>query len=146
MAPLARKIRPVVEVPFEAEYGLLQRYALLSSHPRKVFFDAAVGIWVVSNLWHGRWGAALTLYILGKAVSLIMVSDSDYTKLAETTYGKIALLHVRAVNLFFHLLGFGFLIQGLLTHTTQSILMGVSSILIGHLVGWSRVHPCLKSK
>jgi hypothetical protein len=146
MAPLARKIRPVVEVPFATKYSLLQRYALLSSHPRKIFFDAAVGVWVVNSLWHGRWGAALTLYVMGKAASLIIVSDADYTRIAETTYGKMALLHVRSSNLFFHLVGFGFLIHGLLTHTTQSILIGVTSILVGHWVGWAKVHPCFKSK
>jgi len=146
MAQVAKEIGKILETPYVTNYTWLQRYALLRSHPRKLYFDMAVMVWVVNYLWQGRWGVALTLYLLANVASLIAVSDSDINKLANTLYGKIVLLHVRPTNLFFHLLGYVMLIQGLLAHTTEFILIGVSSILIGHLVGWNQVDSSFRGK
>jgi hypothetical protein len=145
MAQAVKEIRSILEAPKVTKYNWLQRYALLRSHPRKIYFDMAAMIWVVNYLWQGRWGVALSLYLLVNIATLIAVSDSDTDQMAETLYGKIVLLHVRPTNLFFHLLGYVGLIQGLLTHSTQSILLGISSVLIGHLVGWNEVHPSFRS-
>lgn len=146
MAQVAKEIGTILESPYVTKYSYLQRYALLRSHPRKLYFDMAVMVWVANYLWNGRWGVALSLYLIANLASLIAVSDIDTNKMAETLYGRIVLLHVKPTNLFFHLLGYGLLIQGLLTHSTQSILSGVSSVLIGHLVGWNDVHACFKNK
>ncbi len=144
MAALAsREINPVLENPSVIRYGFLQRFALLRAHPRRIFFDMAVLPWEVYYLWQGQWGVALTLFVLGSAVSFISVSDADYAKIAETILGKIALLHLRPVNIFFQLAGLAFFIQGLLVHSTQAMLVGTSSLLIGHMVGWEKVHLSL---
>ncbi len=146
MAQAVREIGPVIETPYATQYNWLQKYALMRSHPRKLYFDTAALLWVVNYLWHGRWGIALTLWLVTNVVSLIAVSDVDVNKMGETIYGKIILLHVKPSNVFFHWVGYVFLVQGLLSHSTQSILIGSSSILLGHLVGWNQVHSCFKGK
>ena len=146
MSPLARNVAPVLEVPIVPRYNFLQRYMLIRSHPRKLFLDMATWVWLTHYLWNGRWGVALTLFVLETVASLIMVSDTDYEKVGETLYGKLVLLHIRPINLFFHLVGYVFLIQGLLQHSTQSILTATSLILIGHLAGWGKIHSAFLSK
>ncbi|NBX67940.1 MAG: hypothetical protein EBR01_03125 [Proteobacteria bacterium] len=147
MAALATKeISPVLEIPRKPKYNFLQRFALRRAHPRRVFFDVAALPWEVFYLWNGRWGVALTLFIMTSVVSMIAASDADYEKISETVLGKIALLHLLPVNMFFQLSGLVFLVQGLISHNTQSMLLGSSFVFIGHMAGWGKVHRALETR
>jgi len=147
MAALATKeISSVLETPYVTRYNFLQRFALRRAHPRRLFFDMAALPWEVFYLWQGKWGVALTLFVMSSVVSMIAASDAEYEKIAETTLGKIALLHLKPSNVFFQLSGVVFLISGLLSHTAQSLLIGASAVFIGHMSGWGKVHPALETR
>lgn len=147
MAALATKeISPVLETPYVTRYNFLQRFALRRAHPRRIFFDMAALPWEIYYLWQGQWGVALTLLVMSSVVSMIAASDAEYEKIADTTWGKIALLHLRPSNVFFQLSGLVFLVSGLITHNTQSLLIGASLVFIGHMSGWGIVHPALETR
>lgn len=147
MSALAtQEMPPVLETPYVVKYNFMERLALRRAHPRRIFFDMAALPWEIYYLWQGRWGVALTLFVMGSVVSMISASDADYAKMAETTLGKIALLHLRPVNVFFQLLGMVFLVQGLITHNAQSMLLGATSVFVGHIAGWGKVHASLETR
>ena len=147
MAALATKeISPVLEIPLKPKYNLFQRFILRRAHPRRIFLDVAALPWEVFYLWQGRWGAALTLFVMTSVVSGITASDADYEKISNTILGKIALLHLRPVNMFFQFSGLVFLVQGLLSHSAQSLLLGSSCVFLGHMAGWGKVHPALETR
>lgn len=147
MATLAKKEEAsVLELPMAIRFNALQRFALRRAHPRRIFFDMAALPWEIHYLWQGQWGVALTLFIMASAISMIVVSEADCDKISGTVLGKIALLHLRPVNMFFQVVGLIFIVQGLVTHNTQSLLVGASCIFLGHMAGWDKVHPALEMR
>ena len=49
MAQVAKEIGKILESPYVTNYNWLQRYALLRSHPRKLYFDMAVMVNIDDN-------------------------------------------------------------------------------------------------
>lgn len=73
------------------------------------------------------------------ALGLISVWNADPEKMAETTLGKIALLHLHPFNLITQSIGLVPLVYGIWIHSVETILAGLSLVLLGHIVGWSKV-------
>lgn len=117
----------------------IQKFILMKFHPTKIFIDATAGIWSVYFLWLQKWELAVGTIIVSGIISNYCVRKMDFDKMAETTLGKLALLHLHPVNLTVQILGAIPLIAGLWLHDVQYILIGSSAILLGHTFGWAKV-------
>ena len=69
-----------------------------------------------------------------------MVRKVDPHFMAQTTLGKLALIHFHPFNLGLQILGLLPLIYGLWMHVPEAILIGVSLIIVGHFYGWSQLN------
>jgi hypothetical protein len=122
-----------------SQYSMFERYILARTHPASLFLGSAGLIWEVYFLWSGNWMAALAILISERIVSTLIGWRSNPQAVAETTLGKIAILHLHPVNLVVQLCGLVVSVAGVWLHETQLILGGVSLILVGHVFGWGRV-------
>jgi len=127
-------------------FNALQKYILLRSHPRRIFLDAAALMWEVYFLWQGNWQVALGIFGVMNTVGLLAVRKLDYPELAQTTWGKMALLHLNPMNFLLQVTGAAMLVYGLLIQDTLTILTSITLILVGHFYGWSKVHRALKMR
>ena len=91
-------------------------------------------------------GRHASFFLVMNTVGLLSTRKINYAELAQTTWGKIALLHLHPLNLLVQTTGVVFLVAGLLQQDTLTIMAGVTLIYIGHFYGWSRVHPALKRR
>lgn len=123
------------------EYTALQRWMLLRSHPRKIFFDLIALVWTLFFLWnHSLPGA----FFAGLAISLtgtMAVIGASPERLAETTLGKLLLLHLHPMNLSAQFVGLVPLLYGFWDHSALWILAGASIVSFGHIYGWEKVDP-----
>lgn len=120
-------------------FSWLQKWMLLQFHPRNIFIDAASGLWFVYFLWNHNWPAALVSWIAFSTLGLISVRGANLASMADTTLGKIGLLHSHPLNLTIQLIGLVPLIYGIWTHSAETILIGISVVLVGHVFGWASV-------
>lgn len=149
MTTEVRKMEVVREETREAEserFNLLQKYVLMRSHPRRIFLDVAAVMWEVYFLWQGNWQVALGIFAVMNTVGLLAVRKLDYSELAQTTWGKMALLHLNPMNFLVQVTGAALLVYGLLIQDTLTILTSITLILVGHFYGWSKVHRALKMR
>ena len=123
-----------------------RRYILLRSHPLAIFWDVATGIWIVYFLWLHAWEVSLLLLVIERGFCWIALQRVNAEALGKTILGKLALLHLEPLNLIVQILGVGLLGWGIWMHETISILAGASIVLMGHTVGWGKVHDSLKWK
>lgn len=129
----------------KADYkGIIKTYFLMRSHPRKMIFDLTGAIWSVYFLWNQNWQYALTSFLVMGILGLFFTRNIDSDLMAQTTIGRIGLLHAHPINLTLNLIGLFFLIYGIWMHEEKSILIGVSTIIMGHFFGWTQVNSKLK--
>ena len=124
--------------------GMLDRYFLMRVHPQKIVFDIVGVIWSVFFLWNHNWAAALISTLLAGGLGLYFTRNLIPEVMAQTTLGKIGLLHTHPFNLALNLIGIVPSIYGLWTHSVEMILIGLSIIVLGHFFGWSKVNAKLK--
>jgi len=117
----------------------LEKYALKRFHPRKLFIDSIALIWATYFLWRQDWQGAAVVTIVVMFLGLISVWGTNADKMAQTTLGKVALLHLNPFNFFTQLIGLVPLVYGIWTHSVEIILIGFSLILLGHIFGWPKV-------
>lgn len=122
-----------------AGFSWLERMALKRLHPVSIFIDVVAWIWGVYLLAMHNWSAALTIIILARLAALIVVRGLDLQSMADTTLGKIALLHLHPVNMIMQIVGALALLWGVWIQMTVTILTGISLIFLGHVFGWSKV-------
>ena len=127
-------------------FNWLQKYVLLRAHPRRIFLDVAAMMWEVYFLWQGNWQVALGIFAAMNTVGLLAVRRLDYPKLANTTWGKMALLHLNPMNFIVQVTGAAMAVYGLLIQDTLTILTSITLILVGHFYGWSKVHQALQGR
>jgi hypothetical protein len=116
-----------------------ESYSLRHFHPRSLFIDSASMIWSVYFLWENNWTLALGIALIGRIVAYLSTYDVDPEKLSQTTWGKIALLHLTPINLLTQSVGLILFIYSIWTHSTLLIMASISIILLGHLKGWDKV-------
>lgn len=123
------------------EFNAIQRYMLLRSHPRKIFFDLIALVWTLFFLWHHSLPGA---FFAGLAISLVgtlSVIGASPERLAGTALGKLLLLHLHPVNLAAQVIGAITLLYGVWDHSVLWILAGASVLSFGHVYGWEKVDP-----
>ena len=124
---------------FSGQYSALEEFALRHSHPRKIIFDSLGFLWAIYFLWHFRWGDAIWILLASSALGMISVRGVKPELMAETTLGKLALLHLNPINLSTQVIGLGLLAYGIWGHSTPLTLVGVSVVALGHTFGWDLV-------
>jgi hypothetical protein len=126
------------------EYSALERYMLLRSHPRKIFFDLIALVWTIYFLWQQSLAGA---FFVGLGISLVgtmSVTGANPDRLSQTTLGKLLLLHLHPVNLTTQIVGVIPLLYGVWDHSALWILTGFSLVAFGHIYGWEKVDPRLE--
>lgn len=125
------------------QFSLLERYALMRFHPRKIIFDVIGLIWGTYFLYLGMWQAAVVVLLIFVVLGFFLVLNTDLKGLSETIWGKIAILHVQPLNVAIKVLALIILVNGIYRHSVEHVLIGISLIFLGHFFGWSKVHPTL---
>ena len=64
-------------------------------------------------------------------------------QLAQTTFGKILLLHLPPANVIAQSVGLAIVLCSVWIHSGRSIGLGVSMVLVGHIWGWHKVNQAL---
>lgn len=125
------------------QFSLLERYALMRFHPRKIIFDVIGVIWGTYFLYLGMWQPAVVVLLIFVVFGFFLVRNTNLKEFSETTWGKIAILHVRPLNVAIKVLAVIILVNGIYRHSVEHVLIGISLIFLGHFFGWSKVHPAL---
>lgn len=125
------------------QFSLLERYALMRFHPRKIILDVIGVIWGSYFLYLGMWQAAAVVLLIFVVFGFFLVRKTNLKVFSETTWGKIAILHVKPVNVAIKVFAVIILVNGIYRHSVEHVLIGMSLIFLGHFFGWSKVHPAL---
>ncbi len=105
---------------------------------------AIVGFaWAISFLWAHAWIWAAAAAFASVVLGAIVTPRKHEENLAQTTLGKIMLLHLYPANVLLQIAGFAFLLYGVWVHSEIYIMAAGSIILIGHMWGWHRVSEAL---
>ena len=132
---VARSTPKVVEAP-NPEYTWLEKYSLLSSHPRALAVSLTGLVWFSYYFWNNNWPLA-AVYLIGlKSLALWSVFDCNEERLSKTLLGKIALLRLRPLNFTLTVLGAIVSAIGIWQHSIL-VLCGASLLLLGNISGWS---------
>ena len=122
---------------------LSERIIVRNGHPRRIILGLITLMWALYFLWFHNWlGAGLAL-IIGVPLSRVAAWGMHEEDLAQTTFGKILLLHLHPVNLIVQSMGFAVLFCSVWIHSGRYIALGVSLILLGHMWGWHKVNQAL---
>jgi hypothetical protein len=127
------------QAPVERKLSLIQKYALMSFHPRKLFFDALSYIWFTYFIWNHAWQAGILVGVCFRVIGFMSILGTRPELMLGTFLGKIGLLHFRISNFIFQILGFIPLIYGIWKHSIPFLLIGLSFLLLGHVFGWEDV-------
>jgi hypothetical protein len=119
----------------------IERLVLRRFHPRRIMIDLAVAPWIAYFVWERDWVRATAIAVIFGGLGLASVWRTDPDKLATTTLGKIALLHLHPMNLALQTLSLFPILYGLWLHEGELILLGLSLLCAGHTFGWSKVDP-----
>ncbi len=130
----------------EHSKNLGDRYFLMRLHPRKIIFDTVGAIWAAFFLWNHNWPAALLIFLVMEGLGLYFARNIDPELMAQTTLGRIGLLHKHPVNLTLNLIGLTIVVYGLWLQAGEMILGGLTLIVLGHFFGWPEVDSRFRSK
>ena len=122
-----------------AELTGLDIYMLKRAHPAGIIVDLIGWVWFGYFFWQHNWQMAVGALIIGRFFSLIAVMDVNPSKMAETTLGKIALLHLLPVNMLIQSIGIIILLYGVWFYSIEISFIGLSIVGLGHLFGWPMV-------
>jgi len=122
------------------------RYFLMRFHPKHIIFEIVGAIWACFFLWNHNWQAALLSYLVLGGIGLYLTRNIDPELMAQTTIGRIGLLHKHPINLALNLVGIAVVIYALWLQLGVVILGGLSFIIIGHFFGWAEVDSRLRTK
>lgn len=90
-------------------------------------------------MWNHNWVPALALVVFSRLIGTAIAWNMDYLTIKETTWGKLAFLHIHPANAVIQTLAAVVLFYGIWMHETSSILTGLSVIILGHFFGWAKV-------
>lgn len=132
----------------QAKFSFLERMILRRFHPVSLLFDVVGFIWVTYFLWENQWQNALVVVLAERLLAATIVWRVDWEGMAETSLGKLALLHLHPLNLMVQIAGAAVIVWALWNHSTLYLLAGLSILALGHAFGWSGVneHFSLKAK
>jgi hypothetical protein len=127
----------------EREMSFLQRAIVRRGHPKHIIVSAVGAIWGFYFLWFHNWIWALAAVLLSGFAGRMLTLGMKEESLAQTTLGKIMLLHLNPVNLIIQIVGSCVLVYGIWTHSVIYVMAAVSIILLGHSWGWHKVNEAL---
>ena len=116
-----------------------ERLVIRRAHPRSLFINAAGALWLFYYLAQHDWMMALLMLVAFRVAAYASVWNVDPNALAQTTLGKIALLHLHPLNLVVQTAGLIPMLYGVWQHSVELILVGLTFVFLGHFFGWSRV-------
>lgn len=122
----------------------LQKFMLSRGHPRQIILHMVGGIWTVYFLWQHEWMWALGCFAVSELISETLSTQTGAETLAQTTLGKLMLLHANPMNFLIQSLGGVLLVYCIWMHSLTGIMIASSLILLGHFVGWSKVNSALQ--
>ncbi|HET8924348.1 MAG TPA: hypothetical protein VFN26_15280 [Candidatus Acidoferrum sp.] len=122
---------------------ILERTFIRRGHPRWIILGVVGAIWAFYFLWLHNWASALVAIFVSGILGTLLTGRMSEERLAETTLGKIMLLHLHPVNLSLQVAGFALLVYSVWIHSPMYIMVAISAILIGHMWGWSKVSEAL---
>jgi hypothetical protein len=121
----------------------LERTVVRHGHPRHMILAIVGFAWAISFLWAHAWIWAAAAAFASVVLGAIVTPRKHEENLAQTTLGKIMLLHLYPANVLLQIAGFAFLLYGVWVHSEIYIMAAGSIILIGHMWGWHRVSEAL---
>jgi hypothetical protein len=121
----------------------LQEFMLSRGHPRQIILHTVGGIWTLYFLWGHEWIWALGCFAAAELISEMLSTETGAELLAQTTLGKLMLLHANPLNFFVQAAGGVFLVYSVWMHSLTGIMGAASLVLLGHFVGWSKVNSAL---
>jgi hypothetical protein len=121
----------------------LQKTFVRHAHPRHIILAYVGLMWGVYFMWFHNWVWALAAVVISGLVGRILTGDVREENLAQTTLGKILLLHMHPVNFVLQTAGVAVTFYGVWLHAGMHIMVGVTVILLGHLWGWHKVNDAL---
>ena len=121
----------------------LERAMLRHGHPRRIIVGIISLVWGLYSLWFHNWIWAVVALVVGLGLGRIATLGMHEEQLAQTTLGKLLLLHLHPVNVLLQFAGFAVLSYGCWIHSGVYILLSVSMILLGHMWGWHKVNDAL---
>ena len=122
----------------------LQELMLSRGHPRQIILHMVGGIWTVYFLWQHQWMWALACFAVSELISETLSTQTGAEMLAQTTLGKLMMLHANPVNFLVQAAGGVLLVYCIWMHLLTGIIAAISLILLGHFVGWSKVNSALQ--
>ncbi len=139
-------IKVMREIPIHDEnMTLIDRYFLISFHPRKIILSSIAATWATYFLWNRNWLAALLSVLILETLGLFFTRHIDPDLMAGTTLGRIGLLHKHPINFALNFIGSIILIYALWDHAEiATILFGLSIVILGHFFGWGEVSSKLR--
>jgi hypothetical protein len=127
----------------EEEMTILERTFIRRGHPRWLILGMVGAIWAFYFLWLHNWASALVAIFVSGILGTLLTGRMNEERLAQTTLGKIMLLHLHPVNLAVQIAGFALLVYSVWIHSAMYMMVAISAILIGHMWGWSKVSEAL---
>jgi hypothetical protein len=122
---------------------LLQRAIVRHGHPRRIIVGIVSLTWILYFLWFHNWMWAAVALAVGLALGRLATLRMHEEQLAQTTLGKILLLHLHPMNVLLQSIGFAALLYSFWVHSAMYMLLAISVILFGHMWGWHRVNEAL---
>lgn len=140
MAIPSIKLEPAIskEIPI-ATLSRMQRYMLRRFHPRSLILETVASIWAVYFFWHHQWVTSLLTLAAGRLIGNLLAATTDYSTLAASSWGRLAMLHLHPMNYAIQFVGAVVAFYGIWMHSTVSILVGLSIVFLGHLWGWQKL-------
>ena len=121
----------------------LERAIVRQGHPRRIIIGIVSLTWGLYFLWFHNWTWAAAVLGIGMALGLVVTMGMNEEQLAQTTLGRILLLHLHPLNLLLQVGGFSVLLYGFWVHSGLYIIFAISLILLGHMWGWHKVNAAL---
>src|SRR3989344_1977504 len=94
----------------EGNYTKLERFALRRFHPRRIMFDLVGWMWATYFLWNHSWESAALTLLATSGIGYLLVMRVDPVKMAKSSLGRLAFLHLHPGNMTIQLVGLVFLV------------------------------------
>jgi len=118
---------------------LMERHILRHGHPRHMIVAVVTVIWSTYFFWQHELAFALWTIAGGVILARIVTFGMDEAQLAQTTLGKILLLHLHPANVILQSLGYALAMFGVWEHQAVLIMAGTTMVFLGHMWGWHKV-------
>jgi hypothetical protein len=120
-----------------------ERHILRHGHPRHMIVGALTTVWTSYFFWQHEFVYGISVLGGGLIIARLVTWGMHEEELANTTLGKILLLHLHPMNVLLQTLGVFILFVGFWEHSSMYLMFGTSLILLGHMWGWHKVHQAL---